>query len=150
MITLYHGTPNAGKILINGIDINHPRNSDPGDFGWGVYASGNLSRAKVYGDVFAVTIDESDYAYLENPYFLEGLKTVPPKTFEEKLFYSLAFDARTNEMLTIVGTPRRRERIAKFIRLSFLEHNYKGIITPHNGIEAVVFDPATILKIELL
>lgn len=150
MLILYHGTPNPQSILTTGIDLNHPRTSDPGDFGHGLYLTNSLSRAKSYsrnyGQVLRVTIDDSLYARIPNPYFLNGLQVLYPETPEEHLFYTLAFDSETEEMLTVTGP--QREAVCKRIREVFLQHGYAGIITNLPDQETVVFNPESIIKIE--
>jgi hypothetical protein len=146
MLTLYHGSPFAQKIMDGGIDLGFRRTSDPGDFGWGFYLTNSLNRAKNYGQVLQVTIDDRLYARIPNPYFLERLQILSPETPEEHLFYDLAFDPVTGEMLTVTGP--QREAICKRIREVFLQHGYAGIVTDLHDQETVVFDPGSIIKIE--
>jgi len=145
----YHGTPRWQNILDQGINIDAPKHSDPGDFGWGIYLTGKLLRARVYGRVFEVEIDTSRMAYISNPYFLEGLRRVIPITPEEKLFYSLAYD-EAGEMLTIQGSKEDRIATARHIQRGFLEAGYTGIISDYDEGEAVLFDSSPILSLELL
>jgi hypothetical protein len=145
--TWYHGTTpaNAAKIRAEGFDVDAPRRSDPGDFGWGIYLTDRPSRARSYGrEVLAVTIDESRFARLPNPYFLKGLEQVEPRTAAEKLFYSAAFDDE-GHMLT-VSSPDR-VGAAKAVTRAFLAKGYAGIIGgPHTlgDLEVVVFDPSAV------
>jgi len=146
MPTFYHGSPYALDIARSGIDIGFRRTSDPGDFGWGFYLTNSLSRAKAYGQILRVTIDESRYARIPNPYFLNRLQILYPVTPEEHLFYDLAFDPVSGDMLTVTGP--QREMVCKKIREVFLQRGYVGIITDLHDQETVVFDPESIIKIE--
>ena len=147
MQVFYHGSPDSKKILEQGIDILHPKRTDAGDFGWGLYLTKNPKRAKVHGSVLVITIDDARYAYIPNPYFLEITKKIPPQTPIERLFYQLAFDAQGN-MKTLHGTPAQRENVSKHIREVFLAQGYSGITTNRADQETVVFDAQTIKKIE--
>jgi hypothetical protein len=150
----YHGTPNPDSILDKGFNINHQRTSDPGDFGWGTYASRSLSRSRCYGTVLGVLVDTSSCAYISNPYFLKGINQVLPSTFEEHLFYDIVFDtsdpALYPTMLTIKGPRVSREAICKEIRDKFLENGYTGIATDYNIGELVIFDHEIIKDVFLL
>lgn len=146
MQLFYHGSPNARKILKQGINLFHPRRTDVGDFGWALYLSRNFHQAKVYGEVLEVTINETSYAYIANPYFISKRgEPLLPTTPVEELFYQTAFDKQHN-MLTLRGTKEQREIISKRLLETFLAHGYGGIITDHHG--AVVFAVETIKKIE--
>jgi len=50
-VRLFHATSDqaAESILRGGFDLNVARSSDPGDFGWAIYLTGNLSRARALG-----------------------------------------------------------------------------------------------------
>jgi len=145
----YHGTPRWRDILEKGIDIDAPKHSDPGDLGWGIYLTGKLIRAKVYGRVFEIEIDTSRMAYIPNPYFLEGLSRLQPITPEEKLFYSLAYDTE-GEMLTLHGSKENRITAARAIQRGFLDAGYAGIVSDYDEGEAVLFEAGPIFSIELL
>lgn len=145
----YHGTPRWKSILDDGIDIDAPKHSDPGDFGWGIYLTKRLTRAQRYGKVFQLTVETDKLAHVPNPYFLSGLQALTPVTPEEKLFYSLAFDANDN-MLTVSGTNQERIAASKKIRNSFLAAGYLGIISDYDGGEAVLFNTAPIRSLLLL
>lgn len=145
-VKFYHGSVNADKIIKSGFDIDFKRFSDPGDFGWGIYFTNNKSKAKSYGKIIEADIDLSKFAYIENPYFMKGLKLIEPRTKSEKLFYNLAFDDN-GTMLTLHGD--NREQINKKIREEFLKNGYKGIVTRNND-ELVVFDVKTIKGVKLI
>lgn len=60
--TFYHGTnkDRASSIVQDGVDLEHPRKSDPGDFGLGFYVTKSLASAKSYGEcVLLVEVDLS-------------------------------------------------------------------------------------------
>lgn len=145
----YHGTPRWQAIIDEGINIDAPKHSDPGDFGWGIYLTGNLTKAKVYGRVFTVGIDTSRMAYISNPYFLEGVHRLQPVTAEEKFFYSLAYD-NTGEMLTLHGSKEERIAAARLVQRGFLDAGYSGIVSDYDEGEAVLFESSPILSVELL
>jgi len=144
----YHGTPRWQDILDKGIDIDAPKHSDPGDFGWGIYLTGKLSRARVYGRVFQIDIDARNMAYVSNPYFLVGLKRVLPTTPEEKLFYSLAYDS-AGEMKTLHGSRESRIAAARAIQRGFLDAGYSGIVSDYDEGEAVLFETSPLLSVKL-
>jgi len=133
-----HGThpDTAEKVLADGFDVEVPRRSDPGDFGWGVYLTSKLSRAKSYGStILEVEIDEVQFVRMTNPYFLDGLKSVEPSTFAEKLFHRIAFDGDT--MLTVKDPPpakpgfpepKSRVEVCKEIAQQFTIRGVAGII----------------------
>lgn len=142
----WHGTRSADAIMARGIDFGIARRSDPGDLGWGFYLTGNRARARSYGSqLLRVTIRPEHFAYLPNPYFLEGLAPVAPQTDVEWLFYDLAFE--DGHMKTCSGR-YDNEAAAKEVRDAFLAAGYAGIITPYEGGEAVVFAPEGIASIE--
>lgn len=147
----YHGTrPDiAEDILAHGFDVNAPRQNDPGDLGWGTYLTDRLRRARAYGSgVLTVEIDESRFARLPNPYFLDGLAEVEPETLVERVFHRLAF--ANGEMLTVRGSKEVRVTMAKRIAESFLTVGYAGIIAgPYRdgATEVVVFDPSAIVSV---
>lgn len=136
----FHGTPQETweKIQADGIDFEVKRRSDPGDMGWGLYLTRNLPRARTYGGVvIQVEILEVRFAYLQNPYFLDGFDPIAPTTPVEKLFHGLVFQG--GKMLTVNGSKESREYTAKRVRDAFLAQGYLGIITPYSEGEAVVF-----------
>lgn len=147
--TWYHGTPRWQQILDDGVDIDAPKHSDPGDFGWGVYLTKRLTRARSYGKVFEVIIDTTNLALIPNPYFLAGLQTVIPNTPEEKLFYSLAFGS-SGDMLTTTGTAAERIAASRKIQTAFLAAGYQGILSNYDGGEAVLFHASPIRSLILL
>lgn len=149
--TFYHGTSTgiASRILADGFDVHARRVSDPGDLGWGAYLTSSESRARSYGNaVLHVQIDTTNFARLKNPYFLDGLKSVKPKTATERLFYDVAFDDK-GDMLTVQG--RNRTAASKKVARTFMDHGYDGIIGgPFNmgDIEVVVFDDDAIVGVK--
>lgn len=145
----YHGTPRWQDILDKGIDIDAPKHSDPGDFGWGIYLTARLARVKSYGRVFEVEIDTSRMAYISNPYFLDGLRRLEPITTEEQLFYSLAYGS-DGEMWTVQGTKEERILAARRVQCGFLGAGYAGIISDYDEGEAVLFESCPILNVKLL
>lgn len=149
MTTLYHGTLCPNEILARGFDIDAPRRCDPGDFGWGVYLTSNIARAKGYGTVLAVEVDLSALALVPNPYFLtpEGgrLRSTSPM---EELFYGYVFAEGPAFMRTVNSRGEEREAHAKEVRKIFLTAGYKGIRTYTYDRETVVFDTTAILSVE--
>ena len=152
--TWYHGTDDTSReaILRDGFDLNADRRHDCGDFGWGVYLGGSLPRARSYGgNVVQVELDESRFARIVNPYFVEGFCEVKPVTDVEKLFHSLAFVpgqyGGNQVMLTVRGTREARYAASKRVATAFLEAGYAGIISEHSGGETVVFDTTAIASI---
>jgi 8-oxo-dGTP diphosphatase len=159
---LYHATSarSAASMLKSGVNLDAKRVRDPGDFGWGFYTTGDLERADYMGErILEVFIDQSRFAYLPYPYFLVPRKRDVhgfwepqrhrPSTKAERLFYSIAF-SEDGRMKNVRGTEAERIRIAKEIRNAFLRNGYAGIITPHDGGETVIFDPAAITGMKLL
>jgi hypothetical protein len=142
----WHGTRAADAILAHGVDFAAGRASDPGDLGWGFYLSGSRARARCYGrQLLRVTIRPARFAYLPNPYFLDGMNSVAPTTDVERLFYAHAFES--DDMKTC-SARHDNEAAAKAVRDAFVAAGYAGIITPYEGGEAVVFTPDGIAKIE--
>jgi len=79
--TFYHGTTksSAEQILKEGFKIEKVGSrSDPGDFGEGIYVTLNKYVAKYVGDgtILHVVVDLSKFAFIDNPYFSERLKSV--------------------------------------------------------------------------
>lgn len=150
MTTYLHGTDarSAKVILTEGFSLETRRQSDPGDFGWGIYLTDAPSRARSYGsEVLRVTIATERYARIKNPYFLEGLREVEPQTAEEKLFHQTVFEG--GKMLTVKGEDR--EGVARRVREVFMEAGYDGIIAGpdrQGQCEVVVFRTSSILRIE--
>lgn len=147
--SFFHGTSekNAESIERDGFDLDALRRSDPGDFGWGIYLTDSIHRARAYGSaVLEVAIKNGNFARISNPYFLEGTESTKPETDEEKLFYENAFDSDGN-MLTIHGD---RIAAAKNISRAFILNGYDGIIGGPSAlgqIEVVVFQPKAIESI---
>ncbi len=125
MDTYYHGTPSWNRILNLGFDMEAPRRSDPGDFGWGIYLTQSKSRAKAYGTVLKVAVDVSRFALIPNPYFLKGWERVPPVSAEERLFHETVFNG--DQMATVNLQRDARIEAAKKVRQVFMGHGYQGI-----------------------
>lgn len=150
----FHGTHKVEEILAGGVDLSAPRH-DVGDFGWGFYLTTKESRARNYGEVLVVEIDESRFARLENPYFLNRGHDVDPETDVERLFHEHAFEeleggcdgGTYRNMITVNSLPDKRRTASQAIRDAFLAAGYAGIITDHDGGETVVFDATAILGI---
>jgi hypothetical protein len=144
---LYHGTSaeRAAQILKSGFDLDAARTSDPGDFGWGLYLTPDLSTARAYGDVvLRVILDDSSYARIRDPYN-------PDLTQEaDRLFHALAF--QDGYMLTcFYGFSKEdKKRVSKAIRDEFLARGYGGISSSYRAGETVVFDASTIREVQVL
>lgn len=152
MLTFLHGTnaDSVARILVEGFSLDVARRSDPGDFGWGIYLTDAPSRARCYGAVvLSVEIDDSRFARIKNPYFLEGLNEVQPVTPEEKLFHGVAF--RDGSMLSVrASSDDERIVIARRIRKVFVEAGYAGIIAgpdKRGQSEVVVFEVGAIGRV---
>lgn len=161
----YHGSSNLQQILDEGFDIDAPRIQDPGDFGWGIYLTSRVYRARYHSEsstILAVEIEIDRFAYIQNPYFLVGPISFArpgqqgqlfPKTFEEHLFFDIAFEATDHagarpsgyEMSLVSG--KHREEKSKLVRQVFMNVGYDGIITDHDGGEAVIFNTDAIVNI---
>jgi len=141
---LFHGTgaEEAKFILGAGFDFRPEaeRRRDPGDFGWGVYLTNDLARAREMGEVvLVVVIDKRRFAHIPNPYFLRLGHEVEPMTDLEKLFHEIAFEG--SEMLTCASTTpwERRVIVAQTLQREFLARGYVGIITETPDKETVMF-----------
>jgi hypothetical protein len=150
----YHGTTRhrADQILTDGVDLSAQRSHDEGDFGWGFYVTRDLCRARAYGHVvLEVDLDLDRFAYIENPYFLEGFTHIEPKTDVERLFHGVAFDPETQEMRTCCNLlADHHMTAAQEIRDTFLSAGYAGITTGRDDGETVVFDVAGVLAVRPL
>jgi hypothetical protein len=153
MTLFYHGTSQkcAREIIKNGFDVDARKNSDPGDFGRGIYITKSIERAKTYGSVvLMLNVDTSDFTYIRNPYFIEGLTPTKPKTATDMLFYDLAFDAN-GEMRTVyqgrASNASDRDFVCSLIRETFLHHGISGICTSLEDEESVIFDVSAIKDI---
>lgn len=147
---LFHGTStdSAAKVLAEGFDVDAERRSDPGDLGWGTYLTNRSARARAYGEVLEVEIDESRFARLPNPYFLDGLSEVEPETLVERVFHRLVF--ANGIMLTVKGSKEERVIVAKRIAEAFMTAGYAGIIAGpfrDGSIEVVIFDPSAVISV---
>ena len=153
MARFYHGTTRqrADLILAEGVDLSAQRSHDEGDFGWGFYVTRDVCHARSYGPiVIEVDLDLERFAYIENPYFLEGFTRIDPKTKVEHLFHSSAIDPETQEMLTCCNVlSDRHVSAAQNIRDTFLAAGYAGITTGREDGETVVFDAGAILSYHL-
>lgn len=81
---LYHGSRAKEEILERGFDVEAPRVSNPGDFGWGIYLSGNPARARASGPVLEVEVCFEKPLVLESPYRIH-----PPETAGDKFIAEL-------------------------------------------------------------
>jgi hypothetical protein len=132
-------------ILSDGFDFGAVRRSDPGDFGWGLYLTRSLARARAIGsDVLIVMVDISRFARIPNPYFLSGTKEMVPHTEAERLFHRSAF--RNGEMITVMGNEADRVAASKDLAEVFVRRGWGGIVT--DGDEVVVFDSGCIRSIQ--
>jgi len=155
----YHGSPKLQQILDQGFDIDAPRIQDPGDFGWGIYLTTRVYRARYHSTedtILAVEIETDRFAYIQNPYFMYGLTSFTrpgqrgqlfPETFEEHLFFDIAFEPTDSgyEMALVRG--KHREEKSKLVRQVFINEGYDGIITDHDGGEAVIFNADAIVNV---
>lgn len=83
---LYHGSQAKEEILKKGFDIEAPRVADPGDFGWGIYLTGDLSRAKATGgpkNVLDVQACFKKPLVLHSPYAVHEAETPGDKFIDE-------------------------------------------------------------------
>lgn len=150
--TFYHGSPVYEEILRRGFDHDAPRRCDPGDFGWGVYLTAQLARAKCHGPVLEVRVETSRLAFIRNPYFLKDLQSFPPETPEEKLFHELVFGDR-GEMRTVKTFPGEtptRDAVCREVQRVFLLEGYSGITTGMDDQETVLFDLSAVLLVSNL
>ncbi len=145
----YHGTSHLDEILTKGFDIDAPRRSDPGDFGWGTYLTKSRPRARAYGKVLQVHVDPTKLAHIQDPYFLHAGERTRPVTDLEKLFYELAFPDGPSSMKTVQGPTDARVACAKIIREEFLSRGYSGITTSMDDCESVIFDHSAILRVSI-
>lgn len=139
----FHGTAAWEKIRREGFELEAPRRSDPGDFGWGIYVTKQVGRAKCYGDVICVVIKTGGLAHIENPYFINGLTQFKPRTPLEELYYNLAFE--NDEPLLFRRKTELRAQTARNIRQGMMQAGYTGITTKYSGCETVIFDPSIIV-----
>ncbi len=143
-MTWFHGTRDPESVL-SGIRFDVPRKHDPGDFGWGFYCSSVRARAATYGPVLQVEVELSEFAHIDNPYFLDRLSQLTPVTPEEKLLYGIIFADGPDDMLTVRGPDRKA--VAQMVRTEFLHHGWKGIISEPLE-ELVVFDESAVVSVE--
>jgi hypothetical protein len=142
-LVCYHGTPNPDSLVEHGPDMEHKRSKDVGDLGWGFYCTTIPERAASYGSVVRVVLDIGTFAHVPNPYFLNGLDEVEPRTAEERLFHQLTFG---NGFMGTVVAGTGREATARRVRDEFLARGFQGIVTDYKG-EVVVFDKAAVLEL---
>lgn len=147
----YHGTRRWQEILNAGLSIDAPKVTDPGDFGWGIYLTKSRVLSAIFGRVFRITLDDTNLAYIENPYFLheDGGGQRFPVTPAEQLFYSEAFNG-DGDMLTIKGDLASRIAVAKNIQRVFLANGFAGIKADYGHAETVLFNLSPVVTIELL
>lgn len=137
----FHGTSKWATIRREGFQLEAPRRSDPGDFGWGIYLTKDAARARSYGEVICVVLDTGRLARIANPYFIKGLEPQKPQTPLEELYYSIAF--ANGEMQTIHSADRAQA--AKNIRTQMMAAGYTGIMSKYGGSETVIFEPRIII-----
>lgn len=144
----YHGTSldAAGAIVHEGFRLDVPQAHDVGDFGQGIYLTRAQVRAKTYGHtVLVVEVDATRCAQIANPYFLDGLRTVEPRTEVERLFFLIAFDSQGRMRTCASGIPQdERAHAAREIRETFLAAGFTGIMTTRPDRETVIFDPSCV------
>lgn len=80
---LYHGSPRKEEILERGFDVEAPRASNPGDFGWGIYLTSDLARAKASGPVLEVQTCFETPLVLHSPYRIHAPETAGDKFIAE-------------------------------------------------------------------
>lgn len=84
---LYHGARVKEEILRRGFDIEAPRVADPGDFGWGIYLTSDLNRARATGGTKNV-LDVQ--ACFKNPLVLHAPYSInPPETAGDRFINQL-------------------------------------------------------------
>lgn len=146
MSDFFHGTTldAALSMMKVGVDLYHPRKSDPGDFGLGFYLTGDIVRARAYGKAILIAaLDMSEYAYIPSPY-------EPDDSKAGKLFRELAFAEDGNMRTCYSGfSKEQRQQISVEIRDKFLSWGWKGIRSDYSGGEIACFDLATIKKLTL-
>jgi len=150
----YHGTSldAAGVIVQEGFRLDMPQAHDVGDFGQGIYLTHELARAQSYGRaILTVEADVTHCARVPNPYFLDGLRTVEPRTEAERLFFLIAFDS-AGRMRTCGPHVQAaaRAHAAHELREAFLDAGYTGIVTDRPDGEAVIFDLAAVRVVEIV
>ena len=147
---LYHGTTFEGMkaIIERGFKLEAERRSDPGDFGWGIYLTGHLSRAKAIGGKYVLEVEVE----LKNPLVFKSISEAYKFADEMALKLGITIHGKGN-------TPEERfqDRVknSKKWREYFLRQGYDGIIiydpdplwkgAPY---EVVVFDLSAIKSVK--
>jgi hypothetical protein len=146
---LYHATTEqaAKKILTSGFDLSAPRTRDPGDFGWGIYFTPSLSRAKAMGKVILVADIDTKYFYTTHDAYCLSEK--------RDAFWCRTVLNKDGEMGTIHGdwdgTNLDRGEFSQMVREEMLNRGYNGLIWEQKGKvrEVVVYEPLAIRKVSL-
>ena len=140
---LYHGTSpiRLEKILEEGFSLEAERVSDPGDFGWAVYLTGSLSRAKAAGwkNVLQVEVN------LKNPLVFKT----------EKGAYSWFLrNMHSKYGNSIIGPMDKRIESAKKYREVLMKEGYDSVVVELDGYskeapwEVAIFDLTCIKNIK--
>jgi hypothetical protein len=147
-IEAFHGTESFSVTKGGLVSMKERHRHDPGDLGRGFYGTTIKERAASYGPkIIKARFDVRRYAVLSNPYFLDKLSKVEPKTEAEKLFYSLAFDDEGN-MRTASGPPLgERSDWCERVRDGMLTAGFLGVRTDYAG-EIVAYDSQTVTILE--
>lgn len=118
------------------------KSRDAGDFGTGLYCTRKPSRAMAYGTVVGVQIDLARFAFVPNPYFIEGFDEIKPRSDAEVLFHDIAYD-REGKMATVTGPLELRREVAQRLRERFMAAGFDGIKTSYES-DIVVFDSGAV------
>jgi len=171
-LKLYHGSLAKEQILTRGFDINAPRSRDPGDFGWGIYLTSSVGKAKAVAgmsNVLEVRVCFTRPLILHSPYsignpettgdwFIRGLREkygdpvhgLTPEEVEE-----LYRQGKSNEQIKQLDDDNRVTSAKKWAEeiqkagydAVVWEKPYRyGKIVPHY--EVVIFDPSQITEIK--
>lgn len=173
---LYHGSRAIEDILRRGFDIEAPRTHDPGDFGWGIYFTGNLTRAKTsggYGEEGPNVVKAQ--VCFENPLVLHSPYSISePETEGDRLIHDLrerygdtvhgitqeeAVDLHREgvspDEINLIQRERREAAARKWAQeiqkegydaVVWEQPYYRGPIEPN--FEVVVFDPAKVKGVQ--
>lgn len=100
--------------------------------------------------MLSVDLDESRFARIVSPYFLDGTREVGPQTSEERLFHGIVFEG--GQMLSVNGTGEERVRVARLIRDTFLAAGFDGIIAGPDRMrqrEVVIFNLEAVRSVQM-
>lgn len=145
---LYHGSRAKDEILKSGFDIGATRAADPGDFGWGIYFTANLSRAKAQAgrqNVLDVIVEFDKPLTLHSPY------SVDPAEVAGDYFIA---DLRERFGDTVHGTFEERVRASKAWAREIQRAGYDAVVweKPYlrgpieENYEVVIFNPKQIIS----